>query len=243
MNVFDDLVAEQDRLETVLAELPADAWLMPSDAEGWSVADVVLHLAQCEEAVTATTKVGAAAVGWSLDPRSIDAVMDDLVRKERTTTMPVLERWRTARHAAVTALRSADPAQPLAWAATALKPRTLATTRLAEHWAHGLDITVPLKIEFPDTDRLRHVAWLAHSTLRYAFATAGQEPQDVFCALTGPDETVWTFGPPDAGSSISGEAGAFCRVAAQRLAPEQSGLHLTGPHGEQALHLLRSYAV
>jgi hypothetical protein len=36
-----------------------------------------------------------------------------------------------------------------------LKPATLATTRLAEHWAHGLDITRPLGIAFPDTARLR----------------------------------------------------------------------------------------
>ena len=36
------------------------------------------------------------------------------------------------------------------------KPATLATTRLAEHWAHGLDITGPLRVEFPDTGRLRH---------------------------------------------------------------------------------------
>ena len=31
-----------------------------------------------------------------------------------------------------------------------VKPATLATTRLAEHWAHGLDITVPLGIKFPE---------------------------------------------------------------------------------------------
>ena len=46
-----------------------------------------------------------------------------------------------------------------------IRPATLATTRLAEHWAHGLDITVPLGISFPDTGRLRHVAWLAHRSL------------------------------------------------------------------------------
>ena len=33
-----------------------------------------------------------------------------------------------------------------------VKPATLATTRLAEHWAHGLDITGPLGIDFPDTE-------------------------------------------------------------------------------------------
>ena len=51
---------------------------------------------------------------------------------------------------------------------------TLATTRLAEHWAHGLDIAGPLGADFPDTGRLRHIAWLAHRTLPYALSLAGE---------------------------------------------------------------------
>jgi uncharacterized protein (TIGR03084 family) len=241
-HIFDDLVAEQDRLEAILAGLPEDAWLMPSDADGWTIADVVLHLAQTEEAVVATASAGAALAGWRQDSRSIDEAMEAMVRAERTTPAAIFERWRTARRAAVTALRAANPDHPLVWAAASLKPRTLATTRLAEHWAHGLDITVPLKIAFPDTDRLRHIAWLAHTTLPYAFSVAGQEPHDVFCELTGPDGTVWSFGSPAAGSTISGPVGAFCRVGARRLTAEESGLRTTGPHADAALRVLRNYA-
>jgi uncharacterized protein (TIGR03084 family) len=124
-----------------------------------------------------------------------------------------------------------------------MKPATMATTRLAEHWAHGLDITGPLGIAFPDTDRLRNIAWLAHRTLPYAFALAGAGPQDVRCDLTAPDGvTSWEFGPDGAGSAISGPAGDFCRVAAQRMTPDRSGLTASGPHGPAALRLLRTYA-
>jgi uncharacterized protein (TIGR03084 family) len=131
----------------------------------------------------------------------------------------------------------------LQWVTGLVKPDTLATTRLAEHWAHGLDITGPLGIDFPDTGRLRHIAWLAHRTLPYAFSLAGQEAASVRCSLTAPDGvTVWAFGRGDAGSEISGPAGAFCRVAAQRLDPAASGLEATGPHGADALRVLRTYA-
>ena len=140
------------------------------------------------------------------------------------------------------ALRAADPGQPLTWVATSLKPRTLATTRLAEHWAHALDVTGPLGIDYPDTARLRHTAWLGHSTLPYAFTLAGQAPQEVFCELTAPDGTRWRYGTPDAESSIIGSAGAFCRVGARRLAAEDSGLAAGGPYGMTALRLLRNYA-
>jgi uncharacterized protein (TIGR03084 family) len=240
--VFDDLVAEQDRLDAILGGLDEASWAAPSAAAGWTVADVVLHLAQTEEAVTATA-AGAELAVRSPDGATLDEIMDRLVQAERPAPAAVLRRWRAARLAAVTALRAADPQQPLAWAAAPLRPATLATTRLAEHWAHGLDITGPLGITFPDTARLRHIAWLAHRTLPYAFVLAGEQPHNVFCALTAPDGTAtWRYGPPDADSTITGPAGAFCRVAAQRLTPGQSGLLATGPGGATALGLLRTYA-
>jgi uncharacterized protein (TIGR03084 family) len=143
----------------------------------------------------------------------------------------------------VRALREADPQASLPWVTGPLKPATLATTRLAEYWAHGLDITAPLGIDFPDTDRLRHIAWLAHRTLPYALSLAGESPAAVRCSLTSPDgETTWTFGPAEAESTISGAAGVFCRVAAQRVDPASSGLLVTGPQGAAALRAVRTYA-
>jgi uncharacterized protein (TIGR03084 family) len=244
MTVFDDLAAEQDRLEKILSGLDEAQWTSPSAAAGWTVTDVVLHLAQSEESVLVSvsggdlrTGLGAAAGG------TVGERVADLVQAERAAPEVVFSRWRSARQDAVTALRAADPERPVAWVTAPLKPATLATTRLAEHWAHGLDITGPLGIEFPDTDRLRHIAWLAHRTLPYSLALAGEQRAEVRCELTAPDgASVWRYGQPDAGSAITGSAGEFCRVAAHRLGPEDSGLSVTGPHGAMALRLLRTYA-
>ena len=240
-DIFDDLAAEQERLEALLAELSDADWTRASAAPSWTITDVVLHLAQTEEAVVASasgTSLHDLGEGATLDER-----MDQLVRAERTEPVRVFERWRTARRAALGTLRDADPEQPMPWATSPLKPRTLATTRLAEHWAHGLDITEPLAISFPDTERLQHIAWLGHATLPFAFALVGQQPHDVRCDLIAPDgKTVWRFGPADAASRITGSAGAFCRVGAQRLAPSASRLGTSGPHGDAALNVLRNYA-
>jgi uncharacterized protein (TIGR03084 family) len=247
MAIFDDLEAEQRRLANILAGLDEGQWASPSAAAGWTVADVVLHLAQSEEAVVASAvglTVGSPA-GLADRPAdlTVDQFAEQSVRAERAEAGQVLRRWRTASTAAVAALRAADPQQPLRWVEAPLKPATLATTRLAEHWAHGLDITGPLGIAFPDTPRLRNIAWLAHRTLPYAFALAGQQPPEVSCELTAPDGTsLWRYGPPGADSAITGPAGAFCRVAVRRLAADQSGLHVTGPHGAAALGFLRTYA-
>lgn len=242
MVIFDDLEAEQERLQRILDGLDEAQWASPSGAAGWTVADVVLHLAQTEEAVVAST----AGISLGLPQASgatVDEVMDELVQAERAAPTQVFQRWREARLDAVAALRAADPQQPLSWVDAPLKPATLATTRLAEHWAHGLDITEPLGIDFPDTVRLRHIAWLAHRSLSYAFALTGEHPHEVFCELTAPDGAArWKYGPAYADSAITGPAGAFCRVAARRLAPDQSGLRTTGPQGATALHILRTYA-
>ena len=247
MTIFDDLEAEQQRLDGILAGLNQAQWASPSAAAGWSISDVVLHLAQSEEAVVASAvSTGTALLGQNIASRpvgiSVDGHAEQGVRAERDTTGPVLERWRQARIAALAGLRAAAPGQLLRWVEAPLKPATMATTRLAEHWAHGLDIAEPLGADFPDTPRLRHIAWLAHRTLPYALALAGQEPAEVSVMLTGPGGEEWQFGPAGARSSISGSAGAFCRVAAQRVPPEQSGLRLAGPHAAVALSVLRTYA-
>jgi uncharacterized protein (TIGR03084 family) len=242
MTVMDDFVAEALRLQGILGLLTQAQWQADSGADGWSVADVVLHLAQSDEAVAASAD-GADDRADVARAGTVDDWAARLVEAERTTPDLVFARWREARDTAVEALRGADPELPLPWVAGPMKPATLATTRLAEYWAHGLDITDPLGIDFPDSDRLRHIAWLAHRTLPYALSRAGEAPAAVRCSLTAPDEvTTWTFGPDDADSEITGPAGAFCRVAAQRLDPADSGLRATGPHGATALRVVRTYA-
>ena len=100
----------------------------------------------------------------------------------------MLARWDAARLRALELFRTADPDVAVPWAAAPLKPRTLATTRLAEHWAHTLDIAGPLGLPVEDTDRLAHIARLAHRTLPYAFTRAGETPPGpVRFDLTGPD--------------------------------------------------------
>jgi uncharacterized protein (TIGR03084 family) len=244
MSIFDDLAAEQERLEKILAGLDEAQWGTGSAAEGWTVADVVLHLAQSEEAAAATATHGTlrgalnAVAGDTTDERAAAAV-----RMERGTPAEVFARWQRARAAALAALRAADPDRPVQWMVGTIKPATLATTRLAEHWAHGLDIAGPLGVDLPDTGRLRHIAWLAHRTLPYALSVAGEPVAAVRCELIGSDGAeVWRFGPPDAESAITGAAGEFCRVAVRRVAPAQTGLKATGPHGATALRLVRTYA-
>jgi uncharacterized protein (TIGR03084 family) len=241
--VFDDLAAEHAQLDALLSALRPEDWDSPSAAIGWSVSDVILHLAQSEEMVVLTVS-GEQSVFARPEGVSLDELMDRAVAEDRGATYDqVLERWRRASFAAVEALRGCPPKERLSWAALPLSPRTLATTRIAEHWAHAQDIADPLGLGYPDTSRLRHIAWLAHRTLPYAFTVNGMaEPGPIRAELTGPDGDLWTFGEPDAPSRITGPAGEFCRVGAQRLTPEKTSLTTEGPDAATALTVIRNYA-
>ena len=161
------------RLDGILGLLTEAQWLADSAADGWSVADVVLHLAQGDEGVAASAGGTVPRAGAAADS-TVDEWAARMVEAERAAPAEVFLRWRRSRDAAVAALRAADPQTPLQWVAGPVNPATLATTRLAEYWAHGLDITGPFGIDFPDTSRLWHIAWLAHRTLPYALSLAGE---------------------------------------------------------------------
>ncbi len=239
-DIFDDLAAEYEQLDGVLRTLTPEQWAHPSAAEGWTVADVVLHLAQTEELAAAAIAGDVSA----LRPGQVDAVADDAVAAQRgMAPADLLARWRTAAFAIPPGLRAQPKGARLQWVTNTLSPAALATTRLAEHWAHALDIAPPLGIPYPDTDRLRHIAWLGHRTLPYAFSVEGLDGGPVRCELTAPSGDTWHFGDPDAPSAITGPAAEFCRVGARRLAPAAYTLKATGPHGPQALAILRNYAV
>jgi uncharacterized protein (TIGR03084 family) len=242
--VIADFEAEQDAIEAMVDGLDEAGWLSPSAAAGWSISDVMLHLAQSEEAVVSSVTGSQISLIESLPVvgDTVDEIMENRVRAERGDPFVIFQRWRTARRASVEALRHADPDSRFPWAAAPLRPQVMATTRLAEHWAHALDIAEPLGVDYADTERLRHIAWLAHRTLPYGFGLVDEEPQSIYCELVAPGGDTWTYGDPAATSRITGSAGEFCRVGAQRLAPAASGLTAEGPYGDAALRVLRNYA-
>jgi uncharacterized protein (TIGR03084 family) len=207
------------------------------------VRDVVLHLAQTEEAVVASIEQRPAPIPVE-GASNVDEAMEQWVRKERDTTPDVRARWNEARRAALQGLRSADPEQSLQWAAAPLKPRTLATTRLSEHWIHTMDIADPLGIDNPDTDDLHHIAWLAWRTIPYAFMRAGRDDAPTVRAeLVAPNGETVTFGTDDATCVVRGTMGEFCRVAARRLSPEDAAnLTAEGERAAEVLELVRTYA-
>jgi uncharacterized protein (TIGR03084 family) len=126
-----------------------------------------------------------------------------------------------------------------------MQPRSFMTARLMEAWAHGLDVRAALDVPAVDTDRLRHIAFLGYRALPYAYTVAGREPPPgtLRVELTSPDgDATWAFGPDDATDRITGPAGQFCRLFAQRIArAEAPDLVAEGPAADAALDVARAF--
>jgi uncharacterized protein (TIGR03084 family) len=247
--ILADLAAQQSELDGLLAGLDDASWALPSPCEGWSVADVVLHLAQTNEMGTAS------ATGRFLEhleglihvrggAGDVDAGAELMVRAERgAPNAELLARWRETVRDLTAALAAADPHARVDWVAGQLSVRTLTTTRLAEAWIHTGDVADALGVEVAPAARLEHVARLAWRTLPYAFARAGRElTGPVTFDLAGPDGAAWHYASPDAVTVVSGPGVELCLVAARRVEPGATDLVATGPDGAAVLELVRTYA-
>lgn len=248
-----DLAAQHAEMRTLLVSLTPEQWDAPSLCPGWSVADVVLHLAQTDEialgSARGTMPVAAKAAAWDLgamhagvaDVDEIAGAAVDLQRDPDHTSL--LARWSAAAEALCATFARTDPKRPLPWVVGDLPARTLATTRLAEAWIHTGDIAHGAGATLAPTDRLWHIARLAHRTLPYAFGRAGQKlTGPVAVILDAPGGGIWEFVDGAPITTISGSAETFCLVAARRLPGEGSGLMATGPDAAAVLELVRTFA-
>jgi uncharacterized protein (TIGR03084 family) len=244
------LAAQHRELAGLLDPLTNDAWSIPSRAEGWTVGDVVLHLAQTDELARASIESGFAGAderltGAFTGATSVDDGAAAMVEAERgRSSSEVRERWRRSSFELLRALRQADPSARVPWVAGEMAVRTLATTRLAESWIHTGDVLVALGRPVEPSERIRHIVRLAWRTLPYAFAQAGRElAGPVELDLTGPAGEGWDFVPDDPPATIiTGSALDLCLVAGQRVRAEDTDLSGFGPDCDTVLHLIRTFA-
>jgi uncharacterized protein (TIGR03084 family) len=113
-----------------------------------------------------------------------------------------------------------------------------------ETWSHGLDVVDVVNLERPDTDRLRHVAFLGVRTRAFSYANRGLPPNTapVWLGLVAPSGAVWTFGEAGAPDRIEGTAADFCRVVTQRRHLADTRLSVTGPNASEWMAIAQAFA-
>jgi len=233
-----DLAAEQATLDDLLARTPADRWRTPTPAAGWDVADTMWHLLTAERAALVSLTDDQ---DWLADrPRH------DVGPRPDMEPADLLAEWRVARGATLDACARREGRARVPWGGRRMSVRSLATARLMETWAHGLDCFAALEVQPVDTDRILHVAWLGWRSLPYAFAVNGEQPaappDQLRLELRAPSGVTWTLGPDKCSAAVRGEAGVWCRVVTHRWRqPRPPPLEAEGALAEQAVAIAQAF--
>jgi uncharacterized protein (TIGR03084 family) len=246
--VLTDLEVETSRLRAAVTGAGLTALRAPTPARGWTVATQIVHLAWTDEA--ALLAIAAAAGdgdGWETllsrglkDPEHF--VDDEALAGTRAPDSQILARWDAACRRLPHALRAAIGKLP--WFGPAMSPTSMATARLMETWAHGLDVFEAIGVEPEITDAIYHVCHLGVRTRDFAYHVNGLEPPggEFRIELTAPSGGLWVWGPDDSEDRISGAAYDFARVVTQRVHRHDTGLRASGAFAPAWLDVAQAFA-
>lgn len=219
-------------LDALVTDLDEASWALATPAAGWTIAHQIAHLAWTDEvatlAVTAPEDFAEAVRAAMDDPLGhVDA---QAAKGADTPPSQLLGRWREGREALGRALTDAPPDTAIPWFGPSMRPRSMATARLMETWAHGQDVADTLGVRPEPTERLRDICHLGVRTRDFAHVINDREAPDhpFRIELTGPHGDLWTWGEKDAPDTVAGTAEDFCLVVTQRREVEDTGLVATG---------------
>ena len=247
--IVDDLRAESDALDELVAELPPTRWATDTPAPGWTIAHQIAHLLWTDRvALTAVNDeaafnevLGAAAGNPS---GFVDAGAEEVAA---AAPAELLADWRATRTALHEALLTVPDGRKLPWFGPPMSAASMATARLMETWAHGLDVADALGVTRAPTARLRSIAHIGVRTRDFAFAVHGLTPPEApfHVKLTAPPdspEPVWTWGPEDAAQRVTGSAEHFCMLVTQRRPRAELDVVAVGADAERWLGIAQAFA-
>jgi len=244
--VIDDLRAESEELDRLVAELSPEQWALATPAPGWTIAHQIAHLAWTDRAALAAV---TDPDGFQQLIEKALAAPDSYVDEgaEEGAELPpgdLLRGWRDGRTALDRALRNAPPAARFPWYGPPMAVASMATARLMETWAHGLDVADTLGVVRPPTDRLKHVARLGVRTRDFAYGVRELTPpsEEFRVELTAPSGDLWAYGPEGAPQRVTGPAFDFCLLVTQRANRTDLALEAVGPDADRWLDIAQAFA-
>lgn len=240
MDLLQDLRDEQADLAALVqgADLRT-----PTPAGGWDVGDAVAHLRGSDvEATKAATRPQQFLAELTAIATDIEGFLQGQLDEGRALGDALLPDWQHRFDAMVEAFRAVPSGTKVPWYGPPMSPRSFATARLMEYWAHGQDVADGLGVARTATDRLRHVCHLGVRTRGFSYVVRGQQPPDgeVRVTLTGPDGSLWEWGSGD--DAVTGPALDFCLLVTQRRHRSDLALETSGPLSASWLEVAQCFA-
>lgn len=247
--MLNDLRAESDDLDALVAPLPPAQWAQATPAPGWTIAHQIGHLLWTDRVslLSVTDEPAFAEVLAQASPHPTSLVDAEAEQLADLPPAQLLEDWRSTRAALHDALRSVADGRKLPWFGPPMSAASMATARLMETWAHGLDVADTLGVTRAPTARLRSIAHIGVRTRDFAFGLHGlTPPTELFhvklSAPAGTGEPHWTWGPEDATQRVTGSAEHFCMLVTQRRPRSVLDLVAVGADAEKWLTIAQAFA-
>ncbi|QBJ95643.1 TIGR03084 family protein [Rhodococcus sp. ABRD24] len=244
--IVEDLRAEGDQLDALVADLTDREWATPTPAVGWTVAHQIGHLMWTDRAslLAVTDGEGFAAQLAEAWKNPLGFVDEGAEAEALRPPAELLADWRAGREQLAAVLESLPSGTKIPWYGPPMGAASMATARLMETWAHGRDVADALGVATQPTDRLKHIARLGVRTRDFAYSVNQLTPPSVEfrVELTAPDGTVWEWGPPDAPQRVTGPAEDFCLLVTQRTHRDDTALRATGADAEAWLGIAQAFA-
>jgi uncharacterized protein (TIGR03084 family) len=243
--LIDDLLAEGLALEGLLH--PEVSWDVVTTAEGWTVAHQIGHLLATDEAAllacTSPQEFYRLREQSRAEPERFNA---DTAANAYSARRPSDLRadWRHTRENVAATLMKLDSTTRIPWFGPSMAPKSMATARLMETWAHGHDIATALGCKMARTDRVRHVCDLGVRTRAFSFVNRGLSVPDeaVRVELRAPSGALWSWGDAAAETLLRGSAWDFALVVTRRLHRNDADLMANGASVEQWLAIAQAFA-
>ena len=242
----DDLAAEHETVDALVAPLDAAGWEAPTPSVPWTVRHQVVHLAYFDGVAVLTATDEPAFL------RERERAVGDMAAYEVATLEPglalpvdeLLAQWRAGRRRLLDIFRGLDPKRRLEWYGPPMSVPSMVTARLMETWAHGVDVADALGAPVRPSERLRHVAHIAVRALPFSYAVNGRPAPDapVRVELDAPDGSMWSWGEAGGENTVRGPALDFCLVLTRRRRADETALVATGPVAVEWLDIGQAFA-
>jgi uncharacterized protein (TIGR03084 family) len=241
--ICDDLLAEHEDLDVIVAPITEEQWSTPTPAQGWAVRDQISHLWFFDQrALMAMTDVDEFQrdMQWLFANGGTDA---SVAPGRAMSGAALLAAWRSDRARLVEVARGIDPSSRIPWYGPAMAARSFVTARLMETWAHGQDVADSLGVRRAPTARLKHVAHIGVRARPFSYLINSMElpPAPIYVALYGPDGDRWEWGEP-ADDSVTGDALDFCLVVTQRRHVADTTLQVRGAAATEWIGIAQAFA-
>jgi uncharacterized protein (TIGR03084 family) len=230
----------------LVADLPAERWAQATPAPGWTIAHQIAHLLWTDRvALLSVTDEPAFADVVAEAAKNPTGFVD--AGAEEVAALPpadLLADWRETRNRLYDALLTVADGRKLPWFGPPMSAASMATARLMETWAHGLDVADALGVTRPATARLRSIAHIGVRTRDFAFSINGLTPpaEPFRVELAAPDGSPWEWGPADAAQRVTGSAEDFCLLVVQRRPRATLDVHAVGDDAEVWLGIAQAFA-